>query len=236
VLQDQHVVVVGGSAGIGLAVAKRALASGARVRIGSHDPTRLAAAVERVGGDLASATIDVTDDASTAAFFADCPPIDHLVFTAGDWVRRRTVPGPDFDIVSAQSAFDVRFWGLLRTINAALGSMHAKGSITLTGGLLAHRPQRGQALPSVVAGAVEHLARALALDLAPIRVNAVVPGLIATEVWAHLPSDRIDAMVRTSPLPRPGQPEEVAQAYIGLMENAYITGQSLIVDGGMALG
>jgi NAD(P)-dependent dehydrogenase (short-subunit alcohol dehydrogenase family) len=235
-LDGQRIVVIGGSAGIGLAVAELALDLGADVFIGSHNEERLANAVAKSQGRLSSALIDVADDSSTKAFFDTCSGFDHLVFTAGDWSQRKATPGKSFDLKSAKAAFDIRFWGMLRTIDAALETLQSEGSIILTSGLLAHRPQRGQAISSAVTGAVEHLTQALALDLAPVRVNVVVPGFIATEVWSGLSAERIDDMANGTLLRRPGRPHEAAQAYIGLMLNGYMTGQSVIVDGGMALG
>lgn len=179
--------------------------------------------------------IDVAEEQSVQAFFNDCPSFHHLVFTAGDWARRNATPGREFDMNSAKAAFDVRFWGMLRTIDAALPRLETTGSITLTGGLLAHRPQKGQAISSAVTGAVEHVAKALALDLAPIRVNVVVPGFVATDVWAGMPAEAIQGLVDGQPLARAGNPEEVAEAYLGLMRSTYTTGQSIIVDGGMSL-
>ena len=235
-LTGKQVVVIGGSAGIGLAVAQMALEQGASVRIGSRNPDRIDAALAILGAGAQGAEIDVSDDRSCEDFFAATGPIDHLVYTAGDWKRRKVTPGSDFDMESAMSAFDIRFWGMLRTVNAAIPQISPSGSICLTSGLASQRPAKGQCMSSAVTRAVEHLTKALALDLAPVRVNVVVPGFVATEICSRMPTDRIEASVANLPIPRAGQPAEIAESYLSLMRSTYITGQSVIVDGGMMLG
>jgi len=104
---------------------------------------------------------------------------------------------------------------------------------------VAHRPRKGAALNTAMAGAIEHLTRALAVDLAPVRVNAVCPGLVLTEVWNSIPdetrAEQLRRMTARLPLPRAGEPDEVAEAYLHLIRASYSTGQVLIVDGGMTL-
>src|SRR4029434_9596920 len=111
--------------------------------------------------------------------------------------------------------------------------------ITLTDGVVAHRPRKGAALNTAMAGAVEHLTRSLAVDLAPVRVNAVCPGLVLTEVWNSIPEEQratqLRKMTERLPLPRAGDPAEIAEAYLYLMRGSYATGQVLVVDGGMTL-
>lgn len=232
-LSEKKIVIVGGSSGMGFAIAKSALADGASIHIGSQNAEKIGSALARLGPQATGSVVDVKDDNSVAGFFAEVGALDHLVFTAGDWVRRNTAIGPAFSLADAQASFDVRFWGLLRVIQHAIPSIAKNGSITLTGGVLAHRPQKGSALSTALTGATEHLVKGLAIDLAPIRVNIVVPGLIATEAWSRMPQDAIQKMVEGQPLPRIGQPDEVAEAYLSFMRATYTTGQSLIVDGGM---
>lgn len=232
-LSGKKIVIVGGSSGMGFAVAKAAQAEGATPHIGSQNVAKVSDALTRLGQQATGAVVDVKDDASVEHFFAEIGSFDHLVFTAGDWVRRQTAMGPAFSIADAQASFDVRFWGLLRVVQHAISQIARDGSITLTGGVLAHRPQKGSALSTALTGATEHLVKGLAIDLAPVRVNIVVPGLIATEAWTRMPEDAVQKMVEGQALPRIGQPEEVAEAYLSFMRAAYTTGQSLIVDGGM---
>lgn len=231
-LTGKNIVVLGGSSGIGFAVASAALAQGATVHIGSSNADKVEAAVTRLGDGASGSAVDLSDEASIEAFFAPLGPIDHMAYTAGDWTRRRLKIGPEFDAAEAQASFDVRFWGILRSLKFALPLLAADGSVTLTSGLFAHRPAKGSAFSTALTGAVEHLAQGLAVELAPVRVNVVTPGFIATEAWARLPADAVDAMVKDQPLPRAGDPAEAAEAYMYFMRAGFTTGQRAIVDGG----
>ena len=239
-LRDQRVVVIGGSSGIGFAVAQRALGDGANVVIGSSNAANVAAAVTRLGTGASGSAVDVRTEASVAAFFEQTGSFDHLVYTAGDWGPLRGGGAvAQLDLAGANATFTVRFWGALAAIKHAQGRISANGSITLTDGVIAHRPRKGAVLSTAMAGAIEHLTRALAVDLAPVRVNAVCPGYVLTEVWNSIPQDRraeqLRRMTERLPLPRAGEPDEVAEAYLYLIRGGYSTGQVLTVDGGMTL-
>ncbi|MGD8418415.1 MAG: SDR family oxidoreductase [Pseudomonadales bacterium] len=239
-LSGARVVVIGGSSGIGFAVAQSALAAGAEVLIGSSDAGKVDAAIARLGKGAAGGVVDVRDEASVSAFFRDAGSFDHLAFTAGDWGSFRAPrPFADLNLDQAGDVFTVRFWGAVAVVKHALAGIAEEGSITLTNGVVAHRPRRDAALSTAMAGAIEHLTRALAVDLAPRRVNAVCPGLVLTEVWDDLPAEqregRLARMTASQPLPRAAQPVEVATAYLYLMTGSFSTGQVLIVDGGRTL-
>ena len=231
-LKTQRIVVLGGSSGIGFAVAAGALAEGAEAIIGSSAADKVAAAVARLGAGASGHAIDVKDDASVTAFFHHVGAFDHLVFTAGDWNRPGGGTVADLDLETAPQAMSVRFWGALRAIKQARHTISAHGSITLTDGMLAHRPRKGALLSTAFAGAAEHLTRSLAIDLSPIRVNAVCPGLVLTEMTAGWPEEALKQFVAHQPIARAADPDEVAQAYLYLMRAGYTTGQVLIVDGG----
>ena len=239
-LQDQRVVVIGGSSGIGFAVAQRVLREGAQVVVGSSSAARVEDTVKRLGPGASGSAVDVREELSVATFFAGTGPFDHLVFTAGDWDALRRPGGiAELDLTGAEAIFRVRFWGAVAAIKHAQGRISTHGSITLTDGAVAHRPRKGAALNTAMAGAVEHLTRALAVDLAPVRVNAVCPGIVLTEVWNSIPEDRraeqIRRMTARLPLPRAGNPDEIAEAYLYLIRGSYSTGQVLVVDGGYTL-
>ncbi len=239
-LGGKRVVVIGGSSGIGFAVAARAIEAGAEVVIGSSDGEKVGGAVGRLGRQASGSAVDVRDEESLAAFFSGVGAFDHLVFTAGDWGSFRAPrPVAELDLGSAGEIFTVRFWGAVAAVKHALGGLSENGSVTVTNGVVAHRPRRQAALSTAMAGAIEHLTRALAVDLAPVRVNAVCPGLILTEVWNNMPEDQRDEQLKrmtgSQPLPRAGLPAEVAEAYLYLMTGSYSTGQVLIVDGGRTL-
>ena len=239
-MEGQRVVVIGGSSGIGFAVAERMLREGAEVVLGSSSGVRVEDAVKRLGRAASGSIVDVKSEASVSAFFAGIGAFDHLVFTAGDWpALRRPTTVAELDLGAADAVFAVRFWGALAAIKHAQGRISPRGSITLTNGVVAHRPRKGAALNTAMAGAIEHLTRALAVDLAPVRVNCVCPGLVLTEVWNAIPKetrqDQIRRMTSRLPLPRAGDPGEVAEAYLYLIRATYSTGQVLVVDGGTTL-
>ncbi len=234
-LRGQRVVVIGGSSGIGFAVAEAVLAEGAQVVIGSSKPANVEAAIAKLGKGATGYAVNVRDEASVESFFAAAGGFDHLVYTAGDWDRAQTGPIAELDFAAAASGLEVRFWGALRAIKHALPHLSSKGSITLTDGVRTHKPAKGMPLSSAYGAAIEHLAKGLAIELAPVRVNAVCPGLILTEVWNSVPPERLARMTERIPLPQAGDPADVAQAYAYLMKGGYTTGQVLIVDGGMML-
>lgn len=237
-LAAKRIVVVGGTSGIGFAIAELAQREGAEVVVASSKPAKVERAVERLSGRAQGLVLDVTDERAVADAFEKLGPFDHLAFTAGDW-KVRNVALRDLDLERAGSGFGVRFWGALRVIKHAHRAMSASGSITLTDGMVAHRPSKASYLSTAMAGAIEHLARGLAVELAPIRVNVVCPGLILTEIWDGIPAERrqeqFDRMTKRLPLSRIGAAHEAAEAYLYLMRGGYTTGQILRVDGGASL-
>jgi NAD(P)-dependent dehydrogenase (short-subunit alcohol dehydrogenase family) len=240
-LKDARVLVIGGGSGIGYAVAEGAAAEGAEVTIATSSADRSKAAAERLGQGAVGKPLDVTDEAAMEAFFATSGPLDHIVFTAGDWGARRRGPQTlaDLDLKEAADVFKVRFWGALAVAKHGAKILRPGGSLTLTNGTVAHRPQKGTPVSTAMAGSLEHLTRALAVDLAPLRVNIVCPGLIRTGVWGDLLGDKQDemlaAMSRRQMVPRPGEPAEAAEAYLFLMKSGFTTGQVIKVEGGSLL-
>ena len=233
-LAGQRVVVIGGASGIGHAIATLAQALGASVAIASSNAARVEAAVVRLPG-VAGATVDLREEASVATFFATLGAFDHLAITAGDWRGSLFGATATLDLADARNGVEVRLWGALAAAKHANQVISKAGSITLTSGMLAHRPQPGGVLAATIGGAVEHMARGLAIDLAPVRVNAVCPGLILTEHVQQMPQEQRQRYVAGLPVPRAASPEEAAQAYIYAMLNRYVTGQILPVDGGGGL-
>jgi NAD(P)-dependent dehydrogenase (short-subunit alcohol dehydrogenase family) len=238
-LKDARVVIIGGTSGIGFAVAEAARDQGATVTVASSRAAHVEHAVERLGGGAAGFTVDVTDETSVAAAFAALGAFDHLVFTAGDWGGPRRSTFDQIDLDAAQGLFAVRFWGAMRVVKHAHGLLSPNGSITLTNGMIAHRPAKGAVMSAAMAGAVEHAALALSVELAPIRVNMVCPGYVKTEVWAGMPEDEREAflarMTARQPLPRAAEASEVAEAYLYLMRGGYTTGQVMRLDGGWSM-
>ena len=234
-LHGKRVVVIGGSTGVGFAVAEAALAEGASVVVGSSQADKVEAAVAKLGAGASGFAVDVGDEPNVAAFFEKVGAFDHLVFTAGDWGRSFFAPVRDLNIADTQASLTVRFWGALAAVKYGCRTIAQDGSITLTGGMLAHRPMKGAPVVTAMAGAAEHLTLGLAMDLAPARVNAVCLGMIGTDVTKRMPEARLKMFTDRLPLPRVGDPAEAAQAYIYLMRAGYTTGQTVVVDGGAAV-
>jgi NAD(P)-dependent dehydrogenase (short-subunit alcohol dehydrogenase family) len=233
-LDGAKVVVIGGASGVGFAVAAAAIEAGAEVIVGSSQSARTEAAAKRLGPAAKGQTVDVKDEASVAAFFETAGPFDHLVFTAGDW-GHMFGPTRDLDVEASKARMEVRFWGAARAAKYAIRQIAKDGSITLTGGMLAHRPMPGAPLTTASANTTEGLAFGLARDLAPIRVNAVCLGLIMSEQVQNMGEAMIKGYTANLPLPRGGTVEEAAEAYLYLMRATYVTGQVVRVDGGGSL-
>ena len=240
-LDGKRVLVVGGGSGIGFAVAEAAQREGAVVTIASSNAERIAVAAQRLGNAATGERMDVTDEASVSAFFAAHANFDHIAYTAGDWGGMRRGGLADIDLSRAAEVFRVRFLGALAVAKHGATKLPAGGSFTLTDGTIAHRPTKGSFLSTGMAGGIEHLARGLAVELAPVRVNCVCPAMIRTEVWdTFLPAEGREAtiakMTARQLIPRIGEPSETAEAYLYLMKAGYTTGQVLYVEGGTFLG
>lgn len=232
-LHGGHIVIFGGSTGIGLATASAAKAAGANVTLVGRTAAKLEAAAREIGGaDIAVA--DIADRKEVEAVFAGVKSVDHLVITAGGLAVGR-LAGTDPDALLM--AFQERIAGPLYAIKAALALMPQTGSIVLTGGQLSDRPSdTGVSAVSAAVRGIEALARALALELKPIRVNVISPGFVDTPLWDVLGGEvRTEILTRVAqslPGGRIGRPAEVAEAILFLLNNAYMNGEVLHVDGG----
>jgi len=232
-LAHKTVVVLGGTSGIGLATANAAQAEGARVIVTGRSPERLAAAQAKLGGGARTVALDVADEAGTRALFQEIGRLDHIFITAGSVaLDARLAP----DSASLRPAMDVRFWGAFNAAKYGAARMNEGGSITFMSGTTARRPLRGAAVATASCGAVEAFARALAIDLAPIRVNTLQPGYVDTPMLDELLGEAHAAIKVQAgehlPVKRIGRPEELADAVLFLMKNGYVNGITLTVDGG----
>jgi NAD(P)-dependent dehydrogenase (short-subunit alcohol dehydrogenase family) len=233
-IAHKQVLVVGGSSGIGLATARAAAEAGAAVTIAARSEARLAVAVAAIGHGATGRQLDAGDDASVDAFFADGHEWDHVVATAGKGGRGRL---DAVDMPDAVAAMNGKFWAYYRIARAA--RIAPAGSLTFISGTLGHKPAPGAALVSAINAAIEGLSRGLAVDLAPVRVNTISPGVIDTPLWDRLSQDErkalFDRAAATLPARRIGQPEDVAQAILFLMTNPFATGTVLHLEGGALL-
>lgn len=236
-LQDQRVVLLGGTSGIGLATAHAALAAGASVSVVSSRSQRVAEAVAGLGDRASGYTVDLGNEPAVRGLFEEVGPFDHLVYSAGDSLRIGALV--DMGLDSVRQVFDVRVFGAIAAVKHAAPYLRPGGSMVLTSGVASLRPQKGWVALASVCSAMEGLTRALAVELAPIRVNLVSPGLVRTPLWADLPESEREALYAASgaalPVGHVGEAEDLAQTYLYLMTNRYATGQTIIVDGGGVL-
>ncbi|WP_368621385.1 SDR family oxidoreductase [Paraburkholderia sp. BR13444] len=236
-LQHQHVVLLGGTSGIGLATAEAALAAGASVSVVSSRSERVAGAVARLGDRVNGYTVDLSNASAVRALFGQVGAIDHLVYSAGDSLRTGALA--DMDLATVRQLFEVRVFGAIAAVKHAAPYLRPGGSVVLTSGIASLRPQKGWAALASVCSAMEGLTRALAVELAPVRVNLVSPGLVRTPLWNDLPEFEREALYAASaaalPVGRVGEAEDLAQAYVYLVTNRYATGQNIVVDGGGVL-
>jgi NAD(P)-dependent dehydrogenase (short-subunit alcohol dehydrogenase family) len=229
-LAAQHVVVIGGSSGIGRAVAEHALAAGATVTVASRTPTEVAVA----GATARPETVDLTDTASVEALFERVGGFDHLVVSAGPGAM-----GTVRDLTSEQARpyLDTKFWGYYEAVRAAAATIAPTGSITLVGGGASRKHAPGRPVMAAVNAALEAFGKANALDLAPVRVNVVAPGLVDTPAYDAVPEEVRRGMyagyAAAVPAGRVGTTADVASAVLFLATSPWVTGTVLDVDGGV---
>jgi NAD(P)-dependent dehydrogenase (short-subunit alcohol dehydrogenase family) len=234
-LLGQTVVVIGGSAGIGLETARRARAEGADVILAARDPDRL----QRVGLELgASVTaFDATDFQRLGRFFDELPkPIDHVLVTG---------PGPyyaplaEFDFEAARRDIEAHIFLPLQVARKSMGRVRPGGTLLFMGGVGGRSTAPGLALISALTAALPAMTKNLALELAPIRVNLIAAGFVDTPLSASLLGDQLDTrrehLRTTLPIRRVVGPADVAALAVHLMTNTAVTGSTFDIDGGQQL-
>lgn len=235
-LKYRHVVVLGGSSGIGYAVAQGAIQAGARVTIASRDGARVAAAVRTLGASSPSRDVDATDRAALDAFFADLGQLDHLVLSVSS--GRGAGLFRELDLDELRRAVDGKLWAYVNAVQAALPRLTRGGSITMLTAESARVATPATAGLAASNGALNAMVPTLALELAPIRVNAVCPGIVTTPIFERWPpalAEQFQRRAEAAPAGRAGRPDEVAQVVLMLLENEYMTGAVVDVDGGIHL-
>jgi len=231
-LSEKKVLVIGGSSGMGLAVATAAVQAGATVLIASRSESRLKEAAAKIGSGVNWHPVDFTDEISVKRLFDFVGPIDHLVIS-GSAVR--TGPLKDLPIADAKFSMDSKFFGPYLAVKEA--QVNPQGSIILFSGILSRRPDKGSAILAAVNAAVETLGKALAVELAPVRVNVISPGMTRdTGAYLGMPDpareEMFSAVAQSLPVKRVGLPADIASVAIELMSNSFITGTVIDVDGG----
>ena len=235
-LVGQTVVVIGGSAGIGLETARLARTEGADVVLTGRNPDRLDAAASELGA-LSSAAFDAADLDALDQFFRDlATPIDHVMVTAG---RPYYALLADIDIDKARRSFDEHLWLPIAVARHAVGTVRPGGSLLFVSGTGARRPAPGLAVIGMGTAALPALTRNLALEVAPVRVNLIAPGFVDTPLSASLLGDDLDQrreQLRSSlPIRRVIGPADVAALAVHIMVNTALTGATYDIDGGQQL-
>lgn len=239
-LKGQKIVIVGGSSGIGLGVAAATVARGAETVIVGRSTDKLQAASRKLGADRGVKTFsaDMTKEAEVARLFADVGAFDHLVSTAGAPPPSDPIDRADLDVV--RRFIDNKLVGAITLAKHAARTLRTGGSMAFTSGINKDRPPvPGGATVTAVAGSFGYLAHALALELAPTRVNIVSPGWVDTPMWDELVGEAkagyFETMASRLPARKIATPADVARAYVYLMESEFTTGETIHVDGGQRL-
>jgi NAD(P)-dependent dehydrogenase (short-subunit alcohol dehydrogenase family) len=232
-LENKHVVIVGGSSGMGLGLAKAALDRGANVTIAGRSQERLDKANKTLDNRARTASFDAGSADAAPPAYSSMGPIDHLVTTAAALTY---APIGEISLEAVEQMLAGKFWGPFFAARFAGPIIREGGSITFFSGLAAYRPGPGTAVVAAVNAGLEGLAKALAVELAPLRVNVLSPGVVETPGWDFMPeADRrafFDGQAKSLPARYVGTPVDVAEAAFCLMTNRYVTGTVLHVDGG----
>jgi NAD(P)-dependent dehydrogenase (short-subunit alcohol dehydrogenase family) len=235
-MNGQTVVVLGGSAGIGLETARLARAQGAEVILAARNPQRLERAAQEIGAQ-ATAAFDAADLDALERFVADLPgPVDHILSTAG---RPYYAPLAEIDLEPAKRSFDDHLWLAVRLAQLAPGRVRPGGSLLFLSGTGGRSTGPGLSIIRAATAALPALVANLAVEVAPIRVNLIAPGFVDTPLSAELLGDGLDARRQqlrdTLPIGRVVGPQDVAALAVHLMTNTALTGATYDIDGGQSL-
>ncbi|EPF7650183.1 SDR family oxidoreductase [Vibrio vulnificus] len=214
-------VVLGGTSGIGAELAKQL----------ESDHTIVHVASRQTG-------LDISDEKSVYHYFETIGAFDHLIVTAGSYAPAGKAV--DVEITQAKYAFDTKFWGAVLAAKHGARYLKQGGSITLTSGMLSRKVVANTYVKAAINAAIEATTKVLAKELAPIRVNAISPGLTKTEAYKGMNADDRDAMYQRTqshlPVGKVGEASDIAMAYLFAIQNSYMTGTVIDVDGGALLG
>jgi len=235
-LKGKKIVIIGGSSGIGFETAKQVIAQGAEVIIASRSKNKLQNAKEQLGARAVAFTLDTTQEQQVQSFFEKVGQFDHLVVSAAETSSGSFL---DTNTTQARQLFENKFWGQYYAAKYGAPKVLPHGSITLFSGVVAYKSMVGSSILGAVNAAVSNLGKTLALELAPIRVNIVSPGIIDTPSRSKMPEETRNHFYATVenilPVKRIGRAEDVAQSVLYLLQNSFVTGTVLHVEGGHIL-
>ncbi|MDQ1181889.1 SDR family oxidoreductase [Rhodococcus sp. SORGH_AS_0301] len=231
-LQNTRILLVGGSSGIARRIAEDALAAGAEVFLGSRRPEALADTVAELGSGASAMHLDLDDESSIAAAVTTLGPLDHVVSLAANHANG---PVTALDRAAVEGAFAAKVVGPILLAKHFAPTLRDGGSFVFFSGVAAWKPAPGLAVMATTNGAVAFLAEALAVELAPLRVNAVSPGIVDSGAWDGMGDGKqamFDATAAKNPARRVGRPDDVSAAVLLALTNGFVTGTTLHVDGG----
>jgi NAD(P)-dependent dehydrogenase (short-subunit alcohol dehydrogenase family) len=236
-LAGKRVIILGGSAGLGLATAKLTAAEGAGIVIVSSNQQRINKALEELPQGSIGFAVDLSHEDNIKSFFENAGSFDHLVYTAGENLNLNIIA--ETEIEKARQFFNLRFWSAFAAVKYAAPHINKGGSISLTSGVAGARPGSGWSVATSICSAMEGFVRAMAVELAPIRVNCVVPGVVKTNLWDSMSDADREALYKNTGdallLKRVGEADDIALAFTYLIKQQYGTGQNIVVDGGAVL-
>jgi len=227
---NKKILIVGGSSGIGYEIARKAIDAGAKVVIASRSIEKLNIAASKLGRNVEVEVVDASSDQSVANLFQKVGSFDHLAITI-----KPQLPSKQFlenEIDMAMAAFNAKFWGQYRLAKFGVKHINPKGSIVFTSGIASCRSYEGYSVVSAMNAATESLAKSIATELAPIRVNVVCPGFVETNPPTIARVQHIKKISPNIPLDRLATANEIADAYLYLFSSQYSTGTIVTVDGG----
>jgi NAD(P)-dependent dehydrogenase (short-subunit alcohol dehydrogenase family) len=229
-----RIVLLGGTSGIGLAIARQAAQAGAAVTIASRRPESLRRALDQLPAGVRGHVVDASSSQAVTGFFDRVGEFDHFAYTAAE--NLTGAPFAAYTVADAQAFFGLRLFHALDAVRLAVPYLSSAGSITLTSGTAAFKGGPGWTLGCAVSGAMVSAARSLAAELAPIRVNVVAPGVLRSPLWSSMSEEDREVMYAevggALPLGRVAEPDDAARAYLALMDQDYVTGVVSVVDGG----
>lgn len=234
-LADRTALLVGGSSGIGRRLAADLAGAGAAIAIAGRDTARLAPTVESLrptGAAVQSVRLDLADETTIAAAAEHLGTVDHVVVLAADHANG---PVAELDADAITGAFAAKVTGPILLAKHLGARINPGGSMLLFCGVAAWKPAPGLTVMATANGAVSFLAEALAVELAPVRVNALSPGIVDSGAWDAMGGGKqamFDATAARNPVRRVGTPADISAAAIALLTNGFITGATLHVDGG----
>jgi len=236
-LQNQKIVIIGASQGMGLATARQLAAQGNAVIMASKTKNKIESAAQEIDKNAIGKVLDFTDEEAVKKFFEEVGSFDHLVLIGAGLPAWG--PLPQVDVVALKSAFDTKFFGYFISAKYALPHLRKDGSIVMVVGAAARKAIPGTAGVAAVNGAIVAMGKTMALELAPLRVNIISPGLVDTPAYDWMNAEQkagfFKQMGGQLPVGRVGKSEEIAQAIELALSNGFLTGAVIDIDGGGSL-